>query len=612
MKKILYALLALTATLSFASCNENIKEENGSEVPVLEYNTLAFKLAGAVATRSASEAPASLLGATIPVGDPVDGQQFYLEETVTNLDEVYFGGPETKGTPVYTGNFSTVSGGSFNGLAFPVATMSNKKADDAFISDGEFKDVEKFWQREFPSDPWGNYEALLFYAKMLTEATGPVDQYTTGVIPNSYRYFDSDDGVQSFTFSYRSAETAEEQQDILFAGRTITKADARGAFPILFHHALTGVKFATAHTNAATDKVKTYIKKVEFTGIYGYGKCTVTPQAETNGYVDDPAAHSSEDAISWDLTVSGASSSKTKTYYQEFPKATVSYPKGDGSFDTMGNYPSSFSAAGNENNLNNEDASMTFWLVPQTMSDDVKVKITFEIEVQVDGEATPRRTEYTRDIDFGTLLKKDGSFVTWKAGQLRTYTLKAEEVDVDIHDTVTGFEKTDVIITNTGNVDAYIRALIVANWWGYNAEETEVGIAMGYTSNAHTTYITPWERTSLSGDNYGGEFQGLPGDYWVLADDGYFYYTKPVAPGEETGYGDGETYVVNRLFDKYSMNTTSHPVPRIWYFDGAIKEYSKVFLQMEIPVQAIQANEGVDWDEAWGLATGTTPVAVAP
>ena len=30
---------------------------------------------------------------------------------------------------------------------------------------------------------------------------------------------------------------------------------------------------------------------------------------------------------------------------------------------------------------------------------------------------------------------------------------------------------------------------------------------------------------------------------------------------------------------------------------------------MEIPVQAIEAKEGVNWDDAWGAATGTKPVA---
>ena len=593
MKKILYALLAVAATLTFASCAEEIKEENGPDSPIVGANTISFKLAGAVSTRSSSGAPSSVPGVTIPVGEPADGQQFYLEETVTNLDEVSFGGPETKGTPVYTENFSKMSGGSFMGLAYDPSNMASP-----FMSEGAFTEDGSYWKRDFPFDPWGANNELLFYAKMaLAETSAPAA--AGGVLTNSYTYLYSAEAGQSMTFSYRSPMTAAEQQDILFAARTITKAEARTPFPLLFYHALTGVKFATAHTNGASEKVKTYITKVEFTGIYGYGKCTVKPVAEDGGYEDAASTYSSASAISWSNVSFNGVNSKTAVYSQAFDDASVTYADG-GSFSNKGEYPESFSAAGNENNLNDADGSMTFWFVPQAMTDDVKVKITFVIEVQLEGESTARRTEYTRDIDFGTLLNKNGT-VTWEPGQLRTYTLKAEEVDVDIHDDVSGFTKDNVVITNTGNVDAYIRALIVANWWGYNAEETEVGIAMGYDSEAHTDFITPWKRTGLTGDNYGGVFDTLPGAGWKLADDGYFYYTSPVAPGEETG---------SDLFLSYNLDTEVHRVPRIWYFDGSLKEYKKVFLQMEIPVQAIEAKSGVDWDEAWEAATGTKPVAL--
>jgi len=179
----------------------------------------------------------------------------------------------------------------------------------------------------------------------------------------------------------------------------------------------------------------------------------------------------------------------------------------------------------------------------------------------------------------------------WEAGQIRTFTLKPDEVDVEIEDKVSGFEKTDIKITNTGNVDAFIRAMIVANWWG--TASGDLGIATGYTSSAHTDYVNMWKRTSLTGDNYGGVFEGLPGDNWVLAQDGYFYYKNKVAPGEETG---------DKFFIKYSLDTEAHPVPEIWYLDGELKPYENVFLRMEIPVQAIEAKEGKTWQQAWSEA----------
>ena len=224
---------------------------------------------------------------------------------------------------------------------------------------------------------------------------------------------------------------------------------------------------------------------------------------------------------------------------------------------------------------------MTFWFPPQTITSGMKLKVTFDIEVK------GKRTEYTLDLDMGARLA--GS--KWEAGQIRTFTLKPDEVDVEIEDKVSGFEKTDIKITNTGNVDAFIRAMIVANWWG--TASGDLGIATGYNSSAHNAYVNMWKRTSLTGDNYGGVFEGLPGDNWVLAQDGYFYYKNKVAPGEETG---------DKFFIKYSLDTEAHPVPEIWYLDGELKQYENVFLRMEIPVQAIEAKEGKTWQQAWSEA----------
>ena len=612
MKKYLYALLAVAATLSFASCNETI-EENGSDYPTVGSNTLAFTLKKSdIDTRSGSGVPSTVRDA-MPLGDPIDGQQFYLTETVTSLDNLYYVEPETKGTPVYTENFANISGGSFKGLAFKVGqdgmTGRGALASAAFISDGEFEYNGKNWKREFTTGPWGDEEALLFYARMATEDTDPShSSQPIGIVPNSHRYL-YEGNVQSMTFSYRSPLTAQKQQDILFAARTITKT-GETPFPILFYHALTGVKFATAHTNGANDIVKTFIKKVEFTGLLGYGKCTVTSLTENDGYVDNAASYSSANAISWDASFNGVNG-QDAVYSQVFSETTVNYGGGTsgGSFSSKGDYPGSFSTAGNTNNLNDGDASMTFWFVPQTLSDDVKVKITFEIEVKVNGET--RRTEYTRDLDFGTLLEN----VTWLPGQLRTYTLKSEEVDVDIHDQVSGFKKDKVEIRNTGNVDAFIRAMIVANWWGFAGNEE--GVAMGYVDDQGSAYVAPWSMSwnataSKYVDNYGGEFTGLPvpgaTSDWVLATDGYFYYTKAVPPGKLTG----EPEAAKPLFNEYNLDTQAHPVPQIYYLDGSVKPYTKVYLKMEIPVQAIEAKEDVDWDAAWAAVLGASnkPVPV--
>ena len=583
MKRFIYAVLAVAATLSFAACSQ----ENDINTPGASgKNTLAFTVGAA--TRAEAGAPVVEQGQLIPLGEPIGDRRFFLEETVVSLDDPsFFATAETRGTPVYTENFETMSGGSFKGAAFPVATMTNGKITNAVYPNGNWADFTKngeFWENSYEWDPWYDQDALLFYAKMLTEdPSAPATQ--VGVITSSYTFLNDANG-QSMSFSYRSAAKAEDMQDILFAARSITKQEARKAVPILFYHALTGVKFATAYDNG--DDVKTYIKKVELTGLYGYGKCYITSTAENGEYSDITANHSSASAVRWDFTVSGAAPSLSNVYYQDYPDDYVSYT--GGSFTNKGNYPDSFSAAGNTKNLNDGDATMTFWFPAQRMTNNVVLTVTYEVEL--DGV----RKEYKNTLELGkTLLAQDaGKNAEWKAGQLRTFTLKPNGVNVDIHDEVSGFKKDNVQIRNTGNVDAYIRATLVANWWG--TAGTEECVAYGYINNTGTAYITPWSMSwdntaNKYVDNYGGEFTGLPapgasGD-WVRAKDGYFYYKNPVPPGKYTGEPTAE----DPLFDEYNLNTTDHPVPRIYYLDGTMKEFTKVYLRMEIAVQAIEARK---------------------
>lgn len=110
-------------------------------------------------------------------------------------------------------------------------------------------------------------------------------------------------------------------------------------------------------------------------------------------------------------------------------------------------------------------------------------------------------------------------------------------VDVTVTDTVDGGVKRNVVITNTGNIDAYIRAKVVANW-RLNGE-----IVGGWTDDI--TYNT---------------------SKWT-ADNGFYYYADPVAPG---------AYTPVALFNSYEP-TQNPPVA------GAQ-------LVMDIIVQAVQAD----------------------
>ena len=586
MKRFFYALLVVAATLTFVSCNEDI-EENVSNSQILESNTIAFTLKkNELDTRSESGS-AVAEPESYPLGDPIDGQQVYLKETVVSLDNIYYEEPETKGTPVYTQNFATVSDGSFKGLAFPVATMP--PAGSAVMSDGLFTFDGNRWLRDWNN--WGSNDELLFYARMLTEDLNPNYSQRKGVLAQSYQYLYSN-GKQSMTFTYRSPDTAAEMQDVLFAARPIAKSGPT-PIPLVFYHALTGVKFATAHANSALNDVNTFIKKVEFTGIYGYGKCTVTSTTEgktevnPGEYSDIPSDHSSARAISWvfDHQQGEVGSSLSKKYSQEFSGDPVNYTSG--SFTTQGNYPSTFSAAGNKGNLNDGDATMTFWFPPQVIgmdSDGVtphesKLTITFDIEIN------GSRKEYTREINLNALT----SNAEWKAGELRTLTLLSTEVVVEIEDTVENNVKKDVVITNMGNTPAYMRVQIVGNWYGKAG--TEEGIAMGYKSDVETDmkYVESWNDvlgdTSTGYVPY-GEFRDLPGHNWIKGKDGYFYYTKLVYPGKS---------IQDEIFTTYTLDRSK--IPTIYYTNNQPQRipFTDVHLVIDIPVQAVMAPLKPEW-----------------
>ena len=568
MRKHLFfaALAVIGAMLSSCQREKDITNDTYAVNP----DEVALVLGG-IDTRSA-ELNAPVKTFTYDLGVHESGEHFTLEETVTELGPIVEDAA-TRGTPAYTQNVTDVHGNVFNGEIY--GASSRVAADGPFeiltLSGGR-----KAWRRALGFDAWKKANGDVTFTLHMPSTPNGVTN-----IAGAYN--------GSITFDYETPDAAADQQDILFASRNldydtyVSERINQGGAQVLFRHALTGVKFATAYDNTGT--IQTFIKKVEISGLATKGSATFAPQG-TETVADDPAEFSSANSFTW---VADATSTD-KVFTQAFTEdQIVTFASGDAV-----NAPDSFYAGGQNNNLNAEDASLTFWFMPQAVTDELKVKVTLYLHDTTKSADLANSDEITLELEMGKVINAQTAATnkSWNAGQLRTFTLKPGVVDVEIEDKVSGFEKTDVVIRNTGNVDAYIRAMIVANWWGTAGAET--GIAMGFTSAAHTAYVKMWERTSLTGDNYGGVFDTLPGADWVLAQDGYFYYTKKVASGDPTG---------SPLFKKYSMDTQAHPVPEIWYLDGSMKQYTNVYLRMEIPVQAIEAKaEFADYKAAWADA----------
>ena len=571
-------VLAAVAALGVLVCS--CEKEKDITITPVEKDAVSLVLGG-VSTRSAEDLQMAERYSFALEEEIVEGMKFSLEETLVEM-----GGlapvAETRGTPAYTENVVDLYT-DFNGVIYG--------ENGVVATDGKFHQLTdvtaKPWRRGLGFDPWEKAGGpVTFFVRMPGNAGG--------VTNLAYDYADN-----SIDFDYATPAKAEDQKDILFGSRNIDKDtyvrehETKGGAQVLFQHALTGVKFAIGNNSTEAGnrrpdgEVQTFITKVVITGLKdkGHAKFVYNGTEHTN-----TGAHVSASSFTW--TPGNSTATFTSSYGEN---DIVDFVSGD---DV--NAGASFYEGGTENNLNKPDASKTFWFIPQTVTDDLVVTVTLKVW---NGIAGNMGEEQTLVLEMGKMLKTSTTNAEWKAGQLRTFTLKPNVVDVDIDDDVDGFKKTNVVITNTGNVDAYIRANIVANWWG-KTRTGDDGVALGYLGNADNTaplspltFVDPWELDyDTLKDNYNGEFQELPGDDWVRADDGFFYYKNVVKPGKETG---------SKLFKEYELNTENGGIiPKIMYLSttGGYLPFTNIRLVMDLTVQAVDATGMADYKAAWAAA----------
>ncbi|MBR4479523.1 MAG: hypothetical protein IKO88_05910 [Bacteroidales bacterium] len=613
MKKI-YIVLAVAATAMLSSCAE--REMSFNDITLAE-NELSFSLGG-VDTKSADVQPVAVKGVSIPISDDGMGNGISLEETIEDLNP----SPATKGAPAYTINVGTLyktmgvyaTQGNFGGDAtFEVIDLYPNKdpnLDNTVTGNKGWRYNHKYSGRPWPDD---DKEKVDFYLHMPASPTGV--EFTSRTDKQT-------------KFSFTSPKTGTAQQDILFSQASYSKADHDGYFnngaPVLMYHALTGVKFRNGHSNDGS--TKTIIKSVKFTGIKSTGICTIDLSADEKVVwegLDDLATFTMDFSSLNPSFVVPDENGNYKSYtdsegnvrYEEVEEGesgsyslnpddgTVSYGDKEGEITTYNG--TSWTAAAADHNLNDEDGSFTFWFIPQLVDESATLEITFLVKTP----DTPDGTEVPHIIKFGELANAD-----WKAGQLRTYTLKPFDVDVEIFDKMTNLTKDNLHVTNTGNVDEYVRIMVIGNWYGWatakdKSDGKEPMILVGYEKQDSNddTMVEPWYRENpVYAAGFDETFPGgrpLASSHWKRGTGSYFYYDKVIGAGQQLSGTDA-------VFQHYELDEDM--IPTIWLpvANSTTRQAAVgVHLVMEVVVQAIPTTKpdgtafATCW-EAWSYAVG--------
>lgn len=152
----------------------------------------------------------------------------------------------------------------------------------------------------------------------------------------------------------------------------------------------------------------------------------------------------------------------------------------------------------------------------------------------------------------GAAVGSTVAFLTTKTDPV-TNTFTYAKVSCEVTEEFTNNKKENVQVKNTGTTDAYIRATYVVNWLdaqGNIAATVPEGYSYSLTEN--------------------------PGNSWTKGEDGFFYYTSPVAPDSST---------------QGSLLTCTVTSPKN-------PEYT---LSVEILAEAIQSTPDKAVQEAWGV-----------
>lgn len=415
------------------------------------------------------------------------GQELSLEAFISDIPEG-FQGYATKGAPVTTDNLASLYG-SFKTTVY--------KGDDVYTDPMSQKTMSNI---EVIGDEYGYWfldEGPYYWPEEEDEelifcSSAPISAASVSNIA-------WDNGTE-LTFDYTNTpggtgNDAKAQKDLIFginANSRTSHTDGHEVFAwINFSHALTAVKFIRGEIENCT------INTVTMKNFYGAGSAS----AVINTTAGD------DRGLKFTWTPSGA----LKTYVQTFG-------------NEIGEAGESGAVALNGTLDPSDDESCTFMMIPQ------ELPATATIEISLTVGSTTR----TVSLNLGSITEeqagsaanaaklKDWSTYAGKVITMKVNTSSIASVSIEDQVDVNTGVKSNLVITNTGTVQEYIRASIQGNW---------------FTNNG--MIVAPWYYDTADPTAYGFD-DTLPtgetgsGDRWIYKD-GFYYYTGAVSPGQATG-----------------------------------------------------------------------------
>ena len=481
VKRLLSAIAVLTPLLVFASCTHETYDDNtgtgtGTDKDGISC-TFSFVVNGNSGDTRADLRPADIVAAParvieLPCGE--DGAPFCLVETVTELGDDY-AITSTKGTPSNTENFRTTYGekGLYGAAYVPTTTAS---ADTPFV---ESKDA---WCYQYLKD---NKTTVWFNPQSGDANTSYVHDYTNDVSESDRSHLKWPDGNELWFFLQAPYDfpAGSGQDQRMKTSKLSPTYYTDGSIGFLYNepNASEGVTV----TNGAGNQTDFLFTSTLVTAKPGESpKCDITLFHCLTGVkflVGNPNTTIKSVTLS---NIVGEGNCKLKpTVGQKSSQCAEWTPANEAKYNYV-----------EELNITQDDSqnlARTLYLVPQATAD-ATITVTYIVN----------DNEYTRTVALGL------ADYPWKAGELHTFTLTVNTLDVDI--TRSSESAPDIQITNTGNVTAYISASLQANWCAKDGK-----IVYPYT-------IT------------GSEISGL-GSNWKKAEGSYtYYYVNPVKAGNST------------------------------------------------------------------------------